>query len=69
MNRRSKELDALINELVDITFTDGKEKTGVLEYGRPYAPGLPDSNKYSIFIFGEGYISFRKTHVKRFKKH
>lgn len=69
MNRRSRVLDELINELVDVTFFDGKEKTGVLEFGRPYAPELPDSDKYSLYIFGEGYLYFYKTHVKRIKEH
>ena len=69
MNRRSKELDALLNELVDIIFWDGDVKTGVLEFGRPIAPELPDSNRYSLYIFGEGYLYFYKTHVKRVKEH
>ena len=69
MNRRSQELDALLNELVDIIFWDGDVKTGVLEFGRPIAPELPDSNRYSLYIFGEGYLYFYKTHVKRVKEH
>ncbi len=69
MNRRSQELDALLNKLVDITFMDGEEKTGVLEYDMPMGPGLPFSSKYSLYIFGEGYLYFYKTHVKRVKEH
>ena len=69
MTRRNKKLDELLNKLVDIIFWDGDVKTGVLEYGRPMAEGLPDSNKYSLFIFGEGYLYFYKTHVKRVKEH
>lgn len=69
MTRRSKELDELLNKLVDITFRDGDEKTGVLEYGRPKAPGLPDSKQYQLYIFGSGYLYFHKTHVKRVKEH
>lgn len=69
MTRRSKELDELLNELVDIIFWDGDVKTGVLEFGRPIAPELPNSNRYSLYIFGEGYLYFYKTHVKRVKEH
>lgn len=69
MNRRDPKLDSLIDKLVDVVFFDGVEKTGVLEFGRPYAPELPDSHKYSLFIFGEGYLYFYKTHVKRVKEH
>ncbi len=69
MNRRSKKLDELLNKLVDIIFWDGDVKTGGLEYGRPIVPELPDSNRYSLYIFGEGYLFFYKTHVKKIKEH
>ena len=63
MNRRDKRLD----KLVDITFKDGDVKTGVLEYGM-CIPGLPPGG-YTLYVFGEGYIRFKKTVVKDVKLH
>ncbi len=63
--RRDPRLDRYLNRLVTITFCDGGKKTGVLEYGRPLAPSLPDSTYYSIYEFGKGQTRFRKTHVKK----
>ena len=67
MNRRDERLDALLDELVDITFRDGQQKTGVLEYGM-YIDGLPAVG-YTLYVFGEGYIRFKKTVVKDVKIH
>ena len=68
-NRRSEQLDRHLNKLVDITFTDGDEETGVLEYGRPIAPELPPRQKYSLYVFGKGYTRFYKSAVKKIKEH
>ena len=67
MNRRDKRLDMLLDELVDITFRDGQQKTGVLEYGM-YIDGLPAVG-YTLYAFGEGYIRFKKSAVKSIKEH
>ena len=67
MNRRDKRLDMLLDELVDITFKDGDVETGVLEYGM-CIPGLPPAG-YTLYVFGEGYIRFKKTAVKNVKLH
>lgn len=67
MTRRDKRLDGLLNKLVDITFKDGDVKTGVLEYGM-YICGLP-SGGYTLYVFGEGYIRFKKSVVKSIKEH
>ena len=67
MTRRDLRLDRLLGRLVTITFHDGEKRTGVLEFGIPYAPGLPDSNYYSLYEFGEGRIRFRKSAIKMVK--
>lgn len=67
MNRRDKRLDELLDELVDITFQDGQQKTGVLEYGM-HIDGLPAVG-YTLYVFGEGYIRFKKSVVKSIKEH
>lgn len=68
MNRRDKKLDALCGELVDVTFSDGDEKTGVLEFGMQLE-GWPTNDRYTLYVFGQGYIILRKTHVSRVKLH
>ena len=71
MTKRDDKLDSLVKELIEITFTDGTQYTGVLEWDMPIVmgqhKGLP-SGKYSIFVFGKGYIFFRKSHVKRVRR-
>lgn len=67
MNRRDERLDALLDELVDITFKDGDQKTGVLEYGM-HIDGL-SAVGYTLYVFGEGYIRFKKSAVKNVKIH
>lgn len=67
MTRRDSRLDRLLGRLVTITFSDGSKKIGVLEFGLPYAPGLPDSNYYSLYEFGKGRIRFRKSAIKMVK--
>lgn len=71
MNKRSAKLDKFINELVEITFTDGDVRTGVLEFDMPLQVGsFKDcpSHMYSVFVFGKGYIFFKKSHVKRIRE-
>ena len=68
MNRRDAKLDALCGELVDVTFFDGDEKTGVLEYGM-HIEGWPANDRYTLYVFGQGYIILRKTHVRRIRLH
>lgn len=65
---RDPKLDRHLNKLVMIDFYDGDQKTGVLEYGKPVAPGLPDSTYYSLYIFGKGYLRFRKSVVKKIQE-
>ncbi len=65
--RRDPKLDRYLNQGVEIEFTDRSTEKGVLEYGRPYAPGLPDSTYYSLFRFGKGVLRFRKSCVKKIK--
>lgn len=69
MNRRSEKLDLFLGKLVDVTFTDGDTRTGVLEFGMTTTPGLPPANDYTIYVFGEGYTHFRKSTVKSIKEH
>lgn len=68
MNRRDKKLDALCGELVDVTFSDGDEKTGVLEFGMQLE-GWPTNDRYTLYVFGQGYIILRKTHVRKIRLH
>jgi len=65
---RDPTLDDLLSSAVEIDFIDGSTERGVLEYGIPYAPGLPDTTYYSLFRFGKGRLRFRKSHVKKIKK-
>lgn len=64
---RDPKLDNLLNSAVEIDFEDGSTERGVLEYGTPYAPGLPDSTYYSLFRFGKSVLRFRKSCVKKIK--
>lgn len=68
MNRRDKRLDALLDRLVVITFTDGGVKTGVLEYGMQ-PPGSLPYDGYTLYIFGEGYLKFRKAAVRNIREY
>ena len=68
MSRRSKKLDDHLGKLVDITFSDGDKQTGVLEYGM-HPEGYPPDDKYTLYVFGRGYLILRKTHVKSIKEH
>lgn len=65
---RDPTLDNLLSIAVEIDFEDGSTERGVLEYGIPYAPGLPDTTYYSLFRFGKGRLRFRKSNVKKIKK-
>ena len=67
MNRRDKRLDALLDRLVVITFTDGDVKTGVLEYGIQPPESL-SYDGYTLYVFGEGYLKFRKTAVSSIRE-
>lgn len=58
---RSPRLDKLLGELVTITFKNGKEELGVLEWNM-LRQGIP-SERYSLYIFGQGYHFFRKAQV------
>lgn len=62
MNRRSEKLDKFIGWMVTITFFDGDVKSGILEYGKPLARGLPPSDYYSFALED---LYFRKSHVKK----
>ena len=63
VNRRDERLDGLLNQLVKITFCDETEYTGVLEFDMSSQGFNP--HMYSIFVFGQGYIFFYKSHVKK----
>lgn len=70
MNRRSNKLDKFIGKSVIITFFDGDEKEGILEFNKPYADiGLIyGSNQYSITKSDNTKLFFRKSHVKRIRE-
>ena len=67
MNRRSEKLDQYLNKQVEITFIDGDNATGILEFGRPYMGLKFSSNQYSITCNGT-HMFFRKSHVKSIKE-
>lgn len=70
-SHRDKKLDKLLNTLVKIYFTDGDVRTGVLEYDMPLQTGSFKgwpSHMYSVFVFGVGYIFFKKSHVRRIEE-
>lgn len=66
VNRRDERLDGLLNQLVKITFCDKTEYTGVLEFDMSSQGFNP--HMYSIFVFGQGYIFFYKSHVTRIQR-
>ncbi len=68
MTKRDPKLDSLLGEIVRITFIDGDEKLGVLEWDMPIGYNRLPSQMYSIFVFGSGYCFFRKSHVKSIKE-
>lgn len=69
INRRDKRLDSLLDSLVDVTFTDGDTKTGVLQYNmQPTLDRLP-IRKYCLYVFGTGRIFFYKSAVRRIREH
>ena len=65
-SRRDEKLDSLLGKIVRLTFTDGDEKIGVLEWDMP-SLGIP-SRSYSLYVFGSDYLFFRKSHVKKIKE-
>ena len=68
MNRCSDKLDKLIGKNVIVTFWDGDEREGILEFNRPYWGLKFGSNKYSIYKPNEGALFFRKSHVKKIRE-
>lgn len=68
MNRRSDKLDKLIGKSVIVTFWDGDEREGILEFNRPYWGLNFGSNRYSLYKPNEGALFFRKSHVKKIRE-
>ena len=68
MNRRSDKLDKLIGKSVIVTFQDGDEREGILEFNRPYWGLNFGSNEYSLYKTNEATVFFRKSHVKRIRE-
>lgn len=68
VSKRDVKLDSLLGEIVRITFTDGTEKLGVLEWDMPIGYLKTPSQMYSVFVFGSGYCFFRKSHVRKVRK-
>ena len=68
MSGNNKRLNCFLDELVTITFKDGSEKTGVLEFGMgKLAEHKPPIMRYSLYVFGEGYRYLRIGSLKRVK--
>lgn len=67
MNRRSAKLDKYLGKVVTVTFWDGDEITGILEFGRPFAGLKISSNLYSVYN-SDGDFFFRKSHVTKIKE-
>lgn len=68
VSKRDPKLDSLVGKIVRITFSDGDEKLGVLEWDMPIGYQKLPSQMYSVFVFGSGYYFFRKSHVKSIKE-
>ena len=68
VTRTDDKLDSLLGEVVRITFTDGTEKIGVLEWDMALAPSMLPSRMYSVYVFGSGYCFVRKSHVKKIRE-
>lgn len=69
MSRRSARLDRFLNRLVDITFHDGQQGTGVLEFGMQPSLDRDPVRQYSLFVFGSGYKYFYKSQVSKIREH
>lgn len=68
VDKRDPKLDSLLGEIVRITFTDGTEKIGVLEWDMARGLDKLPSQMYSVYVFGSGYCFFRKSHVKKIRE-
>ena len=68
VDKRDPKLDSLLGEIVRITFTDGTEKIGVLEWDMARGLEKLPSQMYSVYVFGSGYCFFRKSHVKKIRE-
>lgn len=61
-SRRDKGLDELLGQEVEIVFTDGDQKKGILSF-----------NDYGVLSFYPGHyridsLCFRKSHVAKFRR-
>lgn len=68
MNRCSDKLDKLIGKSVIVTFWDGDEREGILEFNRVYDGLKISSNQYSLYEPNDGVLFFRKSHVKKIRE-
>lgn len=68
MNRRSDKLDQYINKRVEITFTDGDIRIGVLGWNEHLEPLMIIPQQYYLRNSDGIYFSFRKSHVKSIKE-
>lgn len=60
MSNKNARLNSYLGELVTVTFQDGTQKVGVLEFGMGYlAQHKPPIERYSLYVFGEGYNYLR----------
>lgn len=69
IDRRDERLDRYLNQLVDITFWNGEQKTGVLEWGMQPKLDKPPRRQYSVYVFGTGVVYFYKTNVRKVRVH
>ena len=68
VDKKDPKLDSLLGEIVRITFQDGVERIGVLEWDMARGLDKLPSQMYSIYVFGNGYYFFRKSHVKKVRE-
>ena len=68
VEKKDAKLDSLLGEIVRITFRDGVERIGVLEWNMQKGIDKLPSQIYSVYVFGSGYYFFRKSHVKKIRE-
>ena len=68
VDKKDPKLDSLLGEIVRITFQDGVERIGVLEWDMARGLDKLPSQMYSVYVFGSGSYFFRKSHVKKIRE-
>ena len=65
INRHDKRLDELLGKEVEIEFTDGSVRSGILGWNERYSVETPFNGQYyHLMITDVRMIQFRKGHVK-----